>query len=403
MLFTTLFMCVLGVVLHFAVKKIIHEETDEKLSKTAELIMDQLEQSKNLLSLGTYLEVDSVPKRQEQWTFSDTLIADEDEELEEFRQLVVFNTVDGQTFRIVTRESFLESKDLIETLSYIIAIALLSLLLILFVVNRFVAKSIWSPFYINLNRLQQFSLKDKEHFKPFATNIKEFNVLNEVIIELTDKIVQDYESLKKFSEDASHELQTPLAVIRAKIESLINNEDLSLSQTEKLKDINTAVNKLTRINKGLILLTKIENQQYQEVEKINVNELLQEKVLYFEELVVAKNLEFRIENRGKWELNSNRMLLDLLFNNLIGNALNYSPGGSTIQLVLDYGKFEISNPGENAINDENRLFERFYKGNNSSSVGLGLAIVDQICKISHMSLSYNFEDKQHIFTVRENL
>lgn len=403
LVFSALIMIFLGLGIIISVRLIINEETDEKLEHTGKTIAQQIEKENKLISLEPYISVKTINYKDDSKYFSDTVFFDGDKEGEKFRELILVENIHNKTYQIVIRESVVESDDLIEGISLVILVALVLLLLSLFLINRKISKSVWSTFYINLKKLKHFSLIELTPFEPEKSSILEFKELNEVIKTLTEKVIHDYGVLKQFSEDASHELQTPLAVIRAKIESLLNGNQLNSVQSEKIQAISNSVNKLSRINNGLLLLTKIDNNQFTQFELLSIHQMIIEKIEYFKELAELKGKEINYSCKSEWNIQGNKNLLDILINNLLSNAINYGGSSGKIDIDLEYNKLIIKNPGDEAIINRFKMFERFNKESDSGSVGLGLAISKHICNVHKLFIEYSFEKGAHVFTVHEKL
>ena len=387
-----------GIALFFIIKALVEEETDEKLVSTFNQIEQLLGKSPRLFNVYPIIEVQEVSKISKNRYFSDTTL-NVMNEMEEYRQLVGYASVQNKNYKITIRESGIESDDLFETLTIIVILGFLILLISLYVINKRIAQKIWSPFFENLEKLKQFSLQSLNPFIPTETETDEFNEMNNVLKSLTDKVISDYDNLKKFSENASHELQTPLAIIRSKIETLLDENVLSPSQVEKIGAIYQTVNRLSKINSGLVLLTKIENRQFKGHEEIDLNHLIRVQIESFNELIEMKGLEYKYECRYETIIKGDKILVDMLMNNLLGNAILHNKEKGRLIIELDMHFIKFSNSGEVIIPESRRLFERFYQRGATGSTGLGLAISKQICRSFGWDLNYTFKNQLHIFTV----
>lgn len=217
---------------------------------------------------------------------------------------------------------------------------------------------------------------------------------------LTNQIISDFQTMKQFSEDASYEMQTPLAIVSAKLESLINDPDFNEIQIKTIQSAHSAVQRLSKLNKELILLTRIENKQFLNVEMIRPGRIIREKLDDFHELLQLKGISVENQMNDDFETRSNPLLADLLISNLISNAINHTISGGLIQINLQGNKLEIWNTGSAQLAHPERLFARFYKESSSSnSVGLGLSIVQKICEVQHWKVYYTFVTPLHGFHV----
>ena len=212
---------------------------------------------------------------------------------------------------------------------------------------------------------------------------------------MSGKVNQEYHSLKNFTENASHEMQTPLAILNARLDLLIQNENISEKEIGQLQEMYRAVNRLTRLNKSLLLLTKIENRQFSETESVQLDQIIEEKIIQFTDLISARNItiEKEIQPAG---LKMNHQLAEIVINNLLINAINHNHENGTITISLEHDELMISNTGSPLIVEPEKVFERFQKSGNSEGLGLGLAIVKQICDQYNFIIRYTQNEDLHI-------
>ena len=389
---------VVGIILFVLLRSIVREETDEKLVSMLDRIESIDPGESGLFEMFPIISVKPSEQHSDVVIFSDTVLQIEDEG-EAFRQLTAFRQINGKNYKVVIRESSVESSDLLASLTLMIILSFGGLLILFFLINKRISQRLWKPFFINLEKLRQFSLQSSEPFSPEKSGTDEFNEMNRVLKSLTDKVLADYDNLKKFSENASHELQTPLAIIRNKVEALLEGNQLSQTQASKIEAIYKSVNRLSKINSGLLLLTKIENRQFAEMEKISLHDVLRQHIENFRDLMEIKKLKFTFDFQSDWVVECNRSLLDMLINNLFGNAIIHNEEGGVLTIVLNNKEIAIYNSGDTPLPGGDRLFERFRKGEKSDSVGLGLAISKQICTYFDLELSYLFEEQMHLFAI----
>lgn len=221
--------------------------------------------------------------------------------------------------------------------------------------------------------------------------------MNKSLLEATEKAEQDYLLLKEFTENASHEIQTPLSIIRSKLDMMIQESDLSRSQSELAKSAYSAVKKLSRLNQSLLLLAKIENGQFDNSHQIDLREKVEEKIAQFNELWGSRDISSTYQLQDS-QLVISPELLDVLLNNLFSNATNHNIPSGAISIMLEQQLLIISNTSSTGPLDEKRLFRRFYKESlNSNHNGLGLSIVKQISKVSSIHTDYTYADGFHSF------
>ncbi|MBK6834145.1 MAG: hypothetical protein IPG89_07685 [Bacteroidetes bacterium] len=215
---------------------------------------------------------------------------------------------------------------------------------------------------------------------------------------MTEKISNDYEKLKNFTENASHELQTPLAIIKGKTELLMQTQGLTEEQSKLISEIDQTSNRLKKLNQTLLLLSKIENNQFKNEKSIDFSEILKSKLEQIEDLIKIKNIKLNAQIESSSQ-NINPVLADILISNLLSNALRYTPENGAISIQLNSKEFLISNNGNPLKFGGDKIFDRFHKeGESSESTGLGLALVKQIAVINKQGINYQYSNNMHFFT-----
>jgi len=284
----------------------------------------------------------------------------------------------------------------------LLAISLTTILLIIIIsllLSRMLLRRLWHPFYTSINIMRHYKIGRGQLLSFPKTNIEEFAFMNESLLLTTQKAEQDYLTLKDFTENASHEMQTPLSIIRSKLDILIQEQDFSEKQSELLKAAYSSIKKLSRLNQSLLLLAKIDNQQFSNTRLIDLKEKVEEKVFQFQELWQSRQIDTTYDLQES-SISADPDLLDILLNNLLSNACNHNLKDGIISITLGQKSLEISNTGDKRSLDEKRLFMRFYKQSvNSNSNGLGLSIIKQISIASGISASYRFSNNLHFFTL----
>jgi signal transduction histidine kinase len=320
------------------------------------------------------------------------------EEFESGRGLISSVTVGGKFYKILIVESKVETEDLIKIIFGITAGVILLLLITLSVTNRLLLNRLWQPFYNLLKELRLFDVADSKDIPPVTTTIDEFDELNQAIISMATRVKSDYKDLKTFTENASHELLTPIAVINSKLDTLIQTDNFSPQQSKLLNDLYSAVSRLTRLNQSLLLLVKIENHLVGGNESVNLRLSLEEMLVQFEEIFQDKELKVNVELADK-ELHASPYLIDILLNNLLSNAIRHNYKGGAINIKLNTGYLIIQNTGENTALEDEHIFTRFHKSSHSEGSGLGLTISRQICENLKFTLNYSYDNPYHTFIV----
>ena len=231
-----------------------------------------------------------------------------------------------------------------------------------------------------------------------TTTIDEFDELNQAIISMSTRVKSDYKDLKTFTENASHELLTPIAVINSKLDTLIQTENFSPQQSKLLNDLYSAVSRLTRLNQSLLLLVKIENHLVEGNQVVDFRKSLEEILVQFEEIFQDKELKVSAELSEK-ELHASPYLIDILLNNLLSNAIRHNYKSGKISIKLNNDQLVIQNTGENMALEDEHIFTRFHKSSHSEGSGLGLTISRQICENLNFTLNYSYNKPYHTFVL----
>jgi signal transduction histidine kinase len=321
-----------------------------------------------------------------------------------FEVLTVEHKWNGKTYLLSTYVSSKEIHHLIVKIFATEAVILLLLLLTVVVVNKRNSSSLWAPFLTLLQALRKYDINRNERLNvPSSTGTTEFDELNKVITSLIDNVNQAYQQQKQFVENASHEMQTPLAIIRSKLELMINQPELTEKAAFLLSDITEANDRLSEMNRTLLLLAKIENKQFPDVEEVNVSERLETIINTYESHyhrefpTLTKNISAGIK------VMANRSLIDVLISNLIKNAFEHNEPDGKIVTDLNTSRFLIKNTGVQPDANPEQMFERFRKGSyKSKTTGLGLALVKQICLLYHYEVQYVYDRGWHIVTIEFN-
>jgi signal transduction histidine kinase len=390
-----------SVAYYFIIRSVLLKQIDNDLKVEEQEIVDFIEANNSLPHASDYkyqqirfevLKEGTSPRQ----IVNTAEYIGKDKEYEPFRMLAFPVRVNGISYKAIVYKSRGETEDLLRLIMTITATIFVVFFSLMFIVNRLVLGKLWQPFFNTLSELKKFDLHAKQHLSLSSSTIEEFEELNSVVSQMTGKVSREYEVLKSFTDDASHEMQTPLAIIRSKLDLLIQSSNES--QAEQLQAIYDATGRLARLHQALSLLTKIENQQFSNPEKIDLKALLEDKFQQFDELIKAKNIRLTYELEWVCIL-MNKELADILLNNLLINAIKHNYEGGTIECVLHANKLSVSNSGPELTFDKVNIFNRFQKSHHSSGTGLGLAVVKQICDASGLSIGYFHLHDKHIFHI----
>jgi signal transduction histidine kinase len=348
------------------------------------------------ITISTYnKEFDSFTTMELHDTVSDEMIP--------HRILTSHFIVNGKPCMIQVRTSMVDNNDLIKSITKVQVILLLLLLAGLAFINRSLSKRIWKPFYITLGKLGKYKVEQHESLALSKSSVNEFNDLNKSLEELTDRTHQTYLSQKEFTENASHEMQTPLAVFQSKLELLMQTSPLSEEQAQLMDALADASQRMARLNKSLLLITKIENNQFAEKESLSLKYIIEYFIKEYQLQASQKNISIHLDLKESVIVEGNKALIEIVVGNLLGNAIRHNYAGGIINIQLNKDTLAIENTGKPASLNESRIFQRFQKDSaDSNSIGLGLEMVKKICNRYHYTISYRFSNNLHNFTIRFN-
>lgn len=275
-------------------------------------------------------------------------------------------------------------------------IMFLSVMLFSVLINLITSQRLWLPFYETIRAISTYDIRNKPEIPLPNTNIVEFEKLNDVLNTMSTKIREDFFNLKELTENASHEIQTPLAIIKSKLELLVQSESVTPEQSELIHQINQAVTRLSKLNAGLLLLTKIENNQYSSLKEVAIHQYILQALENLDDFIKARHITLTTNFAAMPILSMNPMLAEVLINNLINNAIKHNYTNGFIAIDLTTTSLTVSNSGEPLKEAPELLFNRFKKSDtNSESLGLGLSICKKICDYHHMQIRYKHEHETH--------
>jgi len=267
-------------------------------------------------------------------------------------------------------------------------------------VMNFISSRLWKPFNKTLGQLDKFKLEAGVVPSLPDSDIKEFTRLNNTLTRLMTNSLNSYNMQKEFTENASHELQTPLAVFQSKLDVLLQNKDLTRRQAEIIQDLYQVSNRLAHLNKNLLLLARIENNQYANMEDTDIVAKIDEVLPLLETLSDGIAIKKDIQ-QASLTVKGNGVLIESLINNLVVNALRHNKMGGEILITLRDNSLIVSNTSDEGPLDGKSVFNRFnHSSGNVGGNGLGLAIVKAICEYHKWRISYSYKAPLHIFTVK---
>ena len=394
---------------YFSINYFVHRRLERALLREKRIVEREIKTRDNIPAFPGFGEnefsIRQVPSSEMKADEFRTVFIGEEEERQEYYQLQSFLSHKENTYQLNFRKSLVQTNELILSLLLSSVLAIGLLLAGLVYVNRKMNRKIWDPFYQTLRQLAAFELRSGKKQVFSESEIKEFDALNRELNVLTQKIHQDYQGQKHFVENASHELQTPLAVIKTQLELLLQSDQLTREDVQLVASALNAADRLTKINKSLITLSRIENLQYAEKSEVSLRKVVDQNMSLFRLEAKARNLKIHYEAYENATLYMSEPLAHMIVRNLIQNAIRHNIDGGEVWIYLTDRVFGIKNTGKPLLVGPDKLFERFYKKSDTEgSIGLGLPIVKQICERYDFKITYRYTEPHHfvqIFFVKE--
>lgn len=388
-----------GFLLFIFLRAEISLEIEEQLELQVDMIAAELGKGKQVNFPLVTIHKDDEKLMQLPKVFKDTLIYDHVQKASEgYYYFEESKRVRARPYRIRVMTTYIGWENYSKTISLIFIAIAAALVLLGTLVNYYISRNLWAPFLINLKRMQAYSVSAKEELQLAVTNVQEFKEMNAVLTGLAARGRREYTALKEFTENASHEIQTPLSILKARLESMSQFE-LDEALVRPLNDAKQAVIRLSKVNKGLLLLAKLENNSFTDQRLLQLDELLKTNYAAMEDLFQHKGLyvDFHIAPK---QVFASVFLMEVLVSNLLSNVVMHGDDGTKAFIVLNEQEFTFSNEGKVLAFPESKLFTRFgkaapgYKGN-----GLGLSIVKQICTLNDWQIGYRYHDGRHVFSI----
>ena len=402
----SLFIFLVGLIaFYFLLRQQVTQNINVELQKRQTNILNELNSAHSATTTPTdfekKVEITPIPAKQNPVEgYSDTLIVNEKEgTYTAYRQLQFVSEINGQKFLIKIFKSHAETDNLIVRIILSMTLLVVALILGLLILNRHISQKTLKSFYDTINKIKKYDLNTHEDFQLKETDVKEFDDLNKVLIAMTERIKNDYYNLKEYTENASHELQTPIAVIISKMELLLQSDCMQEKELKTISDAYEASTKLSRLTNTLLLLSKIGNRQFPEVKKVDLTQIIDTQLSFLEDVIESKKISVNSPNKPYF-VEMNPYLADILISNLLKNAIRHNHNNGTISITANEKQFTIANSGERIQGTSDDIFKRFYKSSTSdSSVGLGLAIVQKICEVSGFKAVYSYANNLHNFSI----
>lgn len=394
----------------FSIREIINEEVDETLAlhtnqfvqhiKSYEYLED-LEMDLKIWDLLSYdiiltpTDGMSVVQKYETISMYDSI----EHESHPFRTLSTSIVIKDMPYLLTIRMSLVDNDELVIALGIVQIILIVLLATGLLLINRSLSRKLWKPFYNTLNQLKAYELDKSESIKPERTNIIEFADLNKTVSHLTDRNRKVYLEQKEFIENASHELQTPLSIFQSKLDNLMQIPGLTEAGAATILDLEETAQRMVRLNKNLLLLSKIDNGQFNEIEEMDLSKLAETLLSNLRPMAYTDNIAIQT-SINSLSIKANPTLTEVLLTNLFHNAIRHTNTNGKVNVEISGRVLTVTNTGNPLKMNPKKMFERFSKeGRSENSSGLGLAIVKKICDTCLYGIHYNFQSGMHIFSV----
>jgi signal transduction histidine kinase len=400
-----------AIVFYVSIMDEVNDELDDSLEDYSELIIIRSLAGKELPSndIGSNnqyflkaVDMEYALSR-EAISYRDSMIyIVEKKETEPARILTtIFKDKYEQYYELSVYTPTIEKQDLMGTIFYLLVGLFVLLLVAILLINVWVFRWSMKPFYRLLKWLDGFHLGKKNTPLDNPTHTSEFRTLNEAVNRFVKHSEEMFEQQKQFIGNASHEIQTPLAICQNRLEMLMEDETLSEQQVGEMVKTYQTLDYVSKLNKSLLLLSKIDNSQFAEVNELSLNEVLRRYLDDYREVYAYRNIQVEIKERGPFVVRMNETLAVVLATNLLKNAFAHNVDKGQVRIELDESAITFSNTGADGALDEKRIFERFYQGTKrkEGSTGLGLAIVDAVCRQSRLRIRYQYVDGWHQFVL----
>ena len=318
-----------------------------------------------------------------------------------YRQLSQVVSISGNAYQITIRQSQEQKAALVSDVTRIMVFVFIGLFAATLIFNWAISKRLWKPFRHSLNKIRSAELQKMEAIHFEKTKTREFNELNASLNYMTGKIYKDYVNMKEFTENAAHEMQTPVAVVLSKMELLLQDSNLKEEQVQSVLQSVNELRQLSKLNESLLLLAKIENNQFESVREIDLAEITKKYLKLFNEFIKEKQLIIETNFNSSFKIKLHTMLADSLVMNLLGNAIKYNYSRGKIVITVSKNNYHISNTSMLKPIPPEKLFKRLNtsKENQETSNGLGLAIVKKIADTNQLRIIYHADDGMHQFDI----
>lgn len=408
-------MAVWGILFYYAIIDEVVDETDDTLENSAKIIIRSaledptvLDTEGKLMSFYKFRPISEEEGQNYRERFYDsTAYIEIEDEYEPVRVMqTAFCMADGCYYELTLKISTLERDDMVEAMLWYLGALFLLFLLCTSIGIRLVLRGVFHPLTVLLGWLHDIQPGKPVSALVNSTRIREFRELNDAAVSMSQRGYKAYQEQKQFIENVAHELQTPLAIVRGKVELLAEREGMDEQQMQELDAICTTLGRAVRLNKSLLLLSRIENGQYDaEAVEVSVDKLIDDSLPDLLEIYEYKQVQLvRRQGEQPFLIRCNQMLAQMLVSNLLKNALLHNLDQGVFRVITTPDSLTVENSGKASL-DATKLFQRFYHGAEASkdSTGLGLAIAKSIADSASLQLTYFWNEGIHAFRLVRKL
>ena len=310
----------------------------------------------------------------------------------------IFEHYDGTWWKLTVMTPIYERNEVISTILIATFILLIVMLLVIIGVFAWVFVRHTRPLYKVLRYLDSYAIGKPQPLNN-RTDVTEFQQLNDSVTACIHRIEEVYERERRFIGDASHELQTPLAILGTRLEWLMNSGTLSEEQMTEIIKMQRSLSRLVRLNRTLLLLSKIENGQFPETTDVNIAAIIRENIEIYSEIYADREISCTLQLPDGFKVSMNESLATTLISNLLKNSFVHNSNGGCVKVSIEGNTLTVANSGNEPL-DASRIFERFYHKGNSDSTGLGLPLVSSIAERYGTKVEYCFADGMHCFSIK---
>lgn len=410
-LFVLILVLIIGSLAHyFVINHFIHHSADHTLREYRQNIEQHINRYDTLIVMDNPLlntsQLTSVPVEaevHESGYFRDSLVYnDYKKETVVYRLLSFTVKANGQNYLLTLWQATVDTEDILMAVAVSLCILFALFILFYFYLTKWFIGTLWKPFYLILEQLKEVNPATLNAVTIPACQVDEFNTLKRVVNLMLDRIQKNYINLRELTETSAHELQTPLSIVKARLELLQQSELNNEQNTELIRSVSTAVNRVIRLNQFMLMIARINNDQFPAKHSVTLNTFFDDFLLSYEDIAEVKHLQIDKRYSDKLVLDLHPQLAEILVSNVLSNAIRYNIPNGKIIIRIDAGEATVSNTYGNMI-PQGDLFARFNRSQqNKESTGLGLTAVKSICTKNRLEVTAEADAQLFHIHIKKN-